>query len=888
MMLLTCCCQGCRSVFNVPGYTNTTTVMDYANPPGANIAPYPRPWYFVASGCELVECGEGDPVCATTGYDRSEDRYGGINPGGTVTVNANGYTPTGSNVEITNACFGWKGVLAISTWPGRFGFVNTGNICCPASEKSQSQLRYRGIEFSELVRYHITVVKNNSCGDTPDQTTEYFFETNITQNVMVDRYGNTTRSGSINITTWFKEDGVSQPTPVLNSCDLSDASSIYGVYLTPLQPFDCKCGVINFGTYMGTGHNLPEFIGTAEELNARDDIFAVPAEEDIVPPTGEVDFDPDSHKAQFSASDSTLSVAAQLGYTAFIPRSVTCEPGDYDQDVEIGYEFVYAKTINLTEAISFDQVQSDCVALLAEWNLLDDAVYPWRQDAQTWNVPLVTRDAGANEPTLSFATNEECQYFSDSIFTGALRGAPNPAGYERHFNFDQIVYGSGLSGSACVRCEEERGQRSAWPLPETVTQWTDAFEGGNTHGPGGWVSSSQQPITNTTIDIGPRAGVAMMKWAETIMPWPSLNYARPCGRDRYLFDETAVACVVSFAAPDLEIEAGDVEFSNGDLVAIGTEVYQIASKTDSTHYTVGSLLYNTPVACDGVSKLRFAAARGLCSRRAVAAVQSAPGVVTITLVDKHWLKGGGSASDTVDFTSVAGLGSGLTATVLDDYSFTVPGTLGSFTDGTGFVSSTGAPGGIEAWDTTCPRKIFVTRAWQSRDREFDPEDPEDLPYTLTKAEVGYASSTLASPFIVVISPNAGDTPGKGIRYDFGDIAHDQCFGTTWHRDIVQAVNDPFWQPDHVPCGHSGEWGQATQPCGTDETHYDHPPLVEARLTPPSGAPETPDLVTDGAIPSLTGLPFCESTPYDIGTIHRIRTAWEACVAWIEKTMHRCG
>jgi hypothetical protein len=385
----------------------------------------------------------------------------------------------------------------------------------------------------------------------------------------------------------------------------------------------------------------------------------------------------------------------------------------------------------------------------------------------------------------------------------------------------------------------------------------------------------------------------MQKWAETIMSWPHVNYARPCGRDRYLFDEEAIACVVDFTAPDLEIEevplSGPTEFEVGDVIAINTEVYQIATKTDAQNYTVGAKLYDLLIPCDGASKLRFPAARAICGELVVVSATQDAGNVIIVTDRAHWLKRNGSSSDTVNFTGVAGLGSGLTATVVSDTSFTVPGTLsGAYVSG-GVVSQTGAQ---TAWDTTCPRKTYFTREWQSRFREYDPEDPEDLNYTVSEVQRSYSSASLTAPYVVVISPNADDAPTKGVRYDFGDIDHDQCFGESWHMDVVQAMADPYWQADHVPCDHSGEWAQASEPCGDDANHYDYPPLVEGVLDLPSGAPALPSgviLYDEGrhAIPGAVGHPNCVETPYDRGTVHAIREAWETCDAWTDKIGHNC-
>lgn len=905
MNLLSCCCEGCGS-HTVQRFENTTQVANWADPATpALIDPYTRLRYEAADGgCVAAECpgAAGTQACYNQGFDYSAANFntiGGITPGGTELIDFNGYQDAGTTTVISNPCYGWKAVVANPIWTGRLGFMD----CCP--DEGTTQTKFTTITSETVASFH-ALLTLPACGGGATQTWEDTYEVSLFQTASVDAHGNVTRSGSISIFYESLYNGSPVAETGIDSCVLADNvgirfqgnSSDLGAISAAIIPrgdlnLDASCGIIEFGTDSGNVLDGPGVTGTASELNAAAYYAPVANQSagDPCDPTPIPEIDVSGSAAVFTLSNTELSVSWNTSGTIELELCCGGSPSGLIavQESDISFE----KTVTLSGARTFAAVKQDGEDMLDEWPLTDDAVYPWRTDASVWLVPLVRRDAAAIEPTIDWTTDEECEFISTNDYTGNVLGIPNPAGYDRHFNFNHIVWGASTVefGGVCTACENSLGELSAPPLPATATLWVDMFDGANSHGPGAWMSTLQYGQFGTTADAV-RSGIWMQKWAETIEAWPALNYARPCARDRYLFDETAIACVVDFTAPDLEIEAsplsGDVEFEVGDVIAINNEVYQIATKTDAQNYTVGGLLYELLISCDGASKLRFPAARGIAGVLNVTnAVQTSPGVVTITVDRKHWLKRGGSSNDTVDFTSVAGLGSGLTATVVDDTNFTVPGTLGAWTSG-GTVSQTGAQ---TAWDTTCSRNTYVTREYADRYREYDDEDPEDLPYSVTRTQRDYTSTSLSNPYVVVISPNSDDTPTKGVRYGFAaTFEADHCFGSEWHMDVVQAVPDPYWQADHVPCGHVGSWAQAAEPCGEDADHYPYPPLVEARLTKPDGAPEPAVEIfpEDGGIPAVTGHPDCEIEPLDDGTVHAIRAAWEACDDWQEKTMHNCS
>jgi hypothetical protein len=903
--LLTCCCQGgCQLSYSVPGFDNVTTVTDYADPPGSNIAPYARVENELdgAGGCvpPSTGCGPGQQVCYPSGFDRSADKYGGISTPGTA-VNHNGYQASGSNVTISNPCYGWKAVAVEVHWPGVWGFIYSGPACCASA--GQDQTKYTSITSETHARYFLRIEHvGPSCYD---EDPGWYFETELIveayQVASVDEFGNLTRSGSVSV--YQETRGTYQNSTDIDSCDLDDNPGAWGGLLPVGDvPLSARCGIIGFGhPAPTTGNKVAPVTGTKAELNALE-LFAPPASQAESGDPCEPGYQPEivvtGNPAVFDLTDTTVSVDWDQ---SIVTTTNNCcananSSSDFYPTVIQTQEVEFSKTVTLGGGIAYSAIQAEAIELLDLWSLNDDQVYPYRTDAATWLVPLVSRDAAATAPSIDWTIvggdPVDCSFLSSSPYSGEVRGAPNPSGYARHYNFDHINWEADANGdgSFCGACNISRGAASVAPLTPAATQWTDKKQGIHTHGPGAWLTNAFTGEFGATGAPANYVGdvVWAQKWAETILPWPGLSYSRPCGRDRYLFDEQAIACVVDFTPPNLEIEAaplsGPTTFAIGDMIAIATGVYQVTGKADDQNYTVGSKLYDLLIPCDGASKLRFSSARALCSKRSVVSATQSGGNVAITLAEDHWFKRNGSQSDTVDFEGVAGLGNGLTVTVTGAKTFTVPGTLsGPYTSG-GFVKSTGAPASAETWDTDCTRKTFVTREWQSNFRTYAEEyetNPEVLPYSLVTDQHQYSSTSLANPYVVVISPNAGDTPTNGVRYDFGSIAHDQCYGEGWHMDVVQAVPDPFWQHEHIPCGHGANpWSQATEPCAEvpGET-YAYPPLVEARKYAPYGAPALPDGIAmqiDAGIPGQVSHPQCSMEPYNRGTVHAIRAAWETC------------
>jgi hypothetical protein len=876
-----------------------------------------RPWKdCVLGGCPTATtCGDvGEPVCYNFGFDNVAiaplSPISGIDDctGGELVsqILQNCYSHDGSTMySIDTHCGqGWKGVAATKIWQGIPGFVDSGSPCC--NDGGILEVKYKTQSVSEVGRVfrrlNQTERTNAVCASIASEFVQIEYSHDINQASSLDDYGNVSRTGGI--TMLSKTTQTSGADTYLSSCLYADVTgstagfSEFGWAFPNLSPFvpasdfplSAECGIINVG--YASGHpnhgNFPSVQGTSEELNALE-YFAAPTTLTGVDVTGKTHTLTvhSSTPATFTLTDDELKVTWGFSATDNAPR-IPCATDYTSSTTSEQINIQYTKTVRRSASTSYAETIASANTLLDEWDLTNDLVYPWRQDGACWLLPLVTFDEGAGTPSIDWGQLDcpasarsvvmdvpaDCSgcRFQDSIqYTGEIRGSPLPAGYGPHFNYHHIVWDVCCSafGDPGV-CEEGLGELGASPLPIAATQWTDKSMGWRMRGPGGHISQ-YDGFTQT-----PQESVVVQKWAETLEAWPRENLARPAARDRYLFDETDVACG-SVAGTDLTLSvAPAVDFSVGEKVAVNDEVYSITGGSGLA-YTVSALLYNTPVICDGVARLRYPSARAIMSTIAAAAVQTSPGLVTVTTTTKHRLKGGGTEADTVTFTGISGLTSAV-ATVVDEYNFTVSGTL-TTSPSTGVISDGGS-----ANDSTCSTHSFLYRTFQSNYRGAF-EDGEDQEI-VTETMVTIAPSS-RHPTVICISPN-GETFPHGVTYGFGTIGADMCHGEDWSANILQAVPSPYWQTPHVPCGHAGGWTQVALPCQTPTSNeYAFPPLVEPMLSAPWTAVD--GLYFGGySYPGAVGRANCLPAPYENSHSPQWYPAWLTCTDWQELIGHRCG
>lgn len=880
-MINPCCCGPfCPPLPPVDAWENITLVEPWEYGATAGIAPYSRYWNTCSAGScfpasFLDACGsEGtaenpelaQPVCATHGFDRvllprPEYPPSGVLPcaaGSGETIDQiieNCYRKRADKVTIPRTCLGWKGVQSYVHWPGiPFGFTDCscdcyiGESCTPPANP---QFKYASTSWREkFTETRVAVTRRNTDGAKLSDE-NHNIEKDWQQTATVDRDGNVTRTGYRRWTDTRTIDytpagGI--PDSSWSHTDNGTGKPIYGSTVPTKVPFDGDADVpVSIGvnacgatlTWVLPSPGSP-ITDTLANLNASD-LYKI------------------TDSDEWFGITHRVITATGIGATFTLTNyEVTCRFNGtmHRVDTEYGYDILdetwtweYETVISIdpSNLITFAEVVARAEDLLDLWRLQDDAIHPWRTDASTWLQPLVTHDGAASVPTINWpmfdsdgnacpgidCTGTGLHFYQDNFFTGATIGAPTPPGYEPFFDFTHLHWAVCSDGfGSCGECANYLGALN--PISGVcATHWTNNKEGGTMFGPGAHAAQ----LLNYTLATGSSgqtaiAGVALQKWAETLEAWPRVNYSRCPG-------------------------------------GCGADREVIDNRTD----------------CASTTK-RWPSARAICGKLNVVTA-SGTGTVTVTTDEKTWLVNG----DIVEFEGVTGLAATYAVTVVSDMSFTVSGTVSGYVGG-GFVKSylAGPPSpDPRNWSSTCPDHTFVWRQFMSDWRSYE-LDGETYPFI---ADINQETLTPSAtePSVLYCSPNAADSFARGFRPDWVVIAADLCFGVEWHLDFQQTMTDPFWtQPDiGIDCGVMN-----SAPCVEDGDYPFHP-LVEAALTPPTGAPTLPDGVVlwpDGipanTMPSNVGFPSsCDATPNDYPTVHDLRADWLACDDWKAPINHNC-
>jgi hypothetical protein len=570
-------------------------------------------------------------------------------------------------------------------------------------------------------------------------------------------------------------------------------------------------------------------------------------------------------------------------------------------DLELAAKQVITMNATLGGANTSASILADIVAMLALWPLNDNALYPFRTDTKVSVAPLVSRDEVQTtaftadfytvngDGTLSLNTADT------RVATGDIIGAPLPAGYQSSFNFAYEDW------TGCCDVPGDGSRNWAWyqlgwgmtvgtfnnaascSLPLNCTQWTNYFqavnkpqgasliynEPGTAFYPGDCVSSS---APSGTLDGGKLWGY---KYAEILDAWPSQNFARPAGDEKFAFDETRVYCATIVDAMHFTLTdpltglapADGTDFSgiwggavasgfysgntySGGTITLGTKVYDLpsnwASRSNSDeNYCFGKLRWPTVPALLG----RIAITPDVAgTTMTFAAAQPAFGMTTATHQEQV---------DLYDATMTL-LASNVTATRVNDSSFSLPTAHST----AAFVLINGVKWYMNDSD---PKGDLALLQWWSDFRTKGEYDrltgvldcgggqvarptanagggpvgvaTEFAVFTQTPGCIPFSP---CAPKVVCISPN-GETFPNGITYPFPDtFACDDQYGSKWWAWVQVTMTDLLWQPPHRPCniGPTDQWKEDGGTCaentgGSPATYYyPHRPQVEARLTVP--------------------------------------------------------
>jgi hypothetical protein len=446
--------------------------------------------------------------------------------------------------------------------------------------------------------------------------------------------------------------------------------------------------------------------------------------------------------------------------------------------------------------------------------------------------------------------------------TGAVLGAPQPAGYQNYFdfNFQDFV-------GCCFRPPDNPGfQTWSWyqhgwgmdvatfntnsgcHLPLNATQWTNYFQSVNKP-PGAWIFYNDTRAdyfgigcvsSEAPSGAGDAGALWACKYAEALEVWPSQNFTMPAGDAKFWFDETRVFCAVNasgagagstwtltdpttqLAPPDAtdftDLWGGPVVdgFYNvtsyaGGTLTLGAKVYDVPSNwTSKSHADEASCFGNVPWA-----------SRPCLLDRAAITPDTAGTTMTFIAPQPAFGMDTTTHQEQIDLfdKDMTPLVTNVTATRIDDTHFTV---------------APGSAAVAAAWCTihavkyyindTAPKGDYAKLEWLADFRSFgeynrlagvlDCSSTQiSQPSTNTGGGPVTAATQFASfsqtpgclpfvpcaPKVVCISPN-DETFANGITYDFPEtFACDEQYGAKWWAYIQSTMTDLFWQRPHRPC-----------------------------------------------------------------------------------------
>lgn len=242
-----------------------------------------------------------------------------------------------------------------------------------------------------------------------------------------------------------------------------------------------------------------------------------------------IDCDPDEESEDTDKYDWTLTLS-DSGATYVYDYSYTQIDHQYDRSAHAEAQVEYL------DPYTSDDVNADCDLLLAQWDLLDDVQYPWRNDGLVTQGPLVTRNESAPAAPSILSPGKPLpppQSPWPSQSAGAILGAPLPVhgpggvlySNQPYFNFYHVNYL--FQESEVGHPEALIASYGAYSPFANATQWTDAdqariFPAGPfwAYGCGDhfgfWLKNPYLTDSKGVWEQGGYWGLVKCKWAETL------------------------------------------------------------------------------------------------------------------------------------------------------------------------------------------------------------------------------------------------------------------------------------------------------------------------------------------------------------------------------------
>jgi hypothetical protein len=472
------------------------------------------------------------------------------------------------------------------------------------------------------------------------------------------------------------------------------------------------------------------------------------------------------------------------------------------------------------------------------------------------------------------------------ILDGSILGAPVAAGYQNAFDFNFTNYTwDGLEWNAIshgMYLDAYKAQIGS-DLPETATQWTDNFFSIGTP-PGASLRYNDPTLVeqNGYDGLAHVNGLVAYKYAEILERWSSHSFARPCGADKFNYDETQTYCAynITGSGPGTTLTLTNWQ---GEAVTVNPGgawggpcvggFYAITFAAGVV--TLGALLFAIPTGWTSASGdddtcfglLRFSGCPSLAGRQAV----TIAGTTATFAGAQPYFGINAAGTEQVDLydASMNLIAGNVTATRIGDGSFSVATAWAN-------VAWVTIAGVKYYFDDNYPKGDFLYHSWQfdfrtngEYNRIFGGAPPGTAILDCSGAEIpGPAlNNTYASygvgvgclpfkpccPGVVCFSPNA-EAFQNGLTIAMPpSFLMDAQYGSRWQGVPQQVMDDPLWQKPHLPCDgtdpllgddYGGQDISFVQDDGTCEpntadpdtglltVYYAYPPQVEARISVP--------------------------------------------------------
>ena len=856
MKLGPCCCNTCPTTTEAT-YTEATKVVDYALDGGGSpvsaggIAPYARQPESMPSGpgCPATPDCTHPPSSANPGCGAWRMLFSNQPPKGLITeidfsYLFNNYNPTGSTIAINRSCLaGFKVLQAIKMWHGRYGFLSeyfaplTGmtldvdgrpTAICAGEQMTPDQVKYLNCLVTVLL------TQNFPCGGAPfDASGSFSGKVKVDKDTGVRTTEWTAPTHDYPFGTWGAFDDYLAQAVGLSSSDFNTIASDFFDRVSGMNWGVSNYTVTRVGNKWTEKTIVPDQTTREVTMDIAGGVF-----EDVQ--WGEKCLD--CACAEDSGGTSEWAVLRTERYEV-TNTTITWTVEDLTDMLTEEMTAV----VTLSSTYTWSQAQATAMALLtgSYWNKDNDVVWPWRTDGyltigsqlrycevpysvqpNVGDVPISGMVPDYGSPIAGAGTGgdpytdwDEIAWFDPAAYVwnfspeganqatsigtlggpfydGTVIGKPGKAG-ANSFSFDHINHGCcGSPATSYIKsygahAHTSEGDASSAAAPKTATIWTDLQEAAGIH-PG-----------RVIMNFG--GGCLVQEMVQLDAATRGQNWSRPCGTDSSLMDEETVRCILEASGDDTSaLFKLDVGVVADPGVAIGWHMVVVnevgyeglwdvtavdTSTPDEVHVTatkVGSLPIGFSYEDDEAAVMgrrRYAAA-GACSSDWNNTSRRGDYVRLTWGMEYRYLERDRVIA--LESDDCAPGGSAIRSNPINDAmgrqveSFTV-----SQHDWTG--------------ESTSIRKCRVLT-------------PAEFPETTTVDE----------------------------RYGSGKVL--------WQSIVLNVMQEAFWQPPHRRCDLQADgmetalWSEdplgncTADDGGIPEYFYPQRPWVEARISPPSGAP----------------------------------------------------